>query len=32
MELRYIENNKNIQEFNYLTNQVGWGTRDEKIV
>lgn len=32
MELRYIENNKNIQEFNYLTDQVGWGTRDEKIV
>lgn len=32
MELRYIENNKNIQEFNYLTDQVGWGTRDEKVV
>lgn len=32
MKLRYIENNKNVQEFNYLTDQVGWGTRDEKIV
>lgn len=32
MKLRYIENNKNIQEFNYLTDKVGWGTRDEEIV
>lgn len=32
MKLRFIENNKNVQEFNYLTEAVGWGTRAENIV
>lgn len=29
MELRYIENNENIQEFNYLTDQVLGNSRWE---
>ncbi len=32
MKIKIKENNKNIQEFNYLYEAVGWGAYDEKIV
>ena len=31
MKIKIKENNKNIQEFNYLYEAVGWGAYDEKI-
>jgi len=30
--IKYVENVKNVKEFNKLTKQVGWGTREESIV
>ena len=30
MKIKIKENNKNIQEFNYLYEAVGWGAYDEK--
>lgn len=32
MKIRYISKAPTVQEFNYLTNSVGWGIRDESIV
>lgn len=30
--IKYIEKSPTVQEFNYLTNSVGWGTRENSIV
>lgn len=30
--IKYVENVKNVKEFNKLTKQVGWGTREESVV
>lgn len=30
--VRYVEHTPTVDEFNYLTDSVGWGTRDKKIV
>ena len=30
--INYIEKSPTVQEFNYLTNSVGWGTRESSIV
>lgn len=32
MKFNYIENNKSVEEFNFLTEQVGWGRREDNIV
>lgn len=32
MELKYIEKTPTVDEFNYLTESVGWGKRENKIV
>lgn len=32
MKIKYISKAPTVQEFNYLTNSVGWGIRDESIV
>lgn len=32
MEINYLNKAPTVQEFNYLTNAVGWGIRDDSIV